>query len=452
VTLLDPPLTYPRRSARATAVPRVTVVDVRDYGVALDASVDAAPGINQAITDAFSVGGGKVHIPYGTYLVAASVVLKPGVIVAGNGVNHGYVAGSPARTAAKLQAAGGMTGYMVDTDTAGISGAAFAGVDVRGNGSTGGVRLRNASWCSVKAVHVDNMGDEGFITASNTVACVFEDLLTTNCLLTRTRAAVAGALDLDGTDHYVSRGEFSTSLTGVTDANLRVAAAVVRGTNNFVATSVGEISDTGWYVSGGSNRFVGVRADRNWGHGFVIPGGNNSLSACTALDNGQSGSNTYDGFSISGLGNQLAACSSANAAASLHRYGYNDQVNNADPSARTRYEACAAGNWLTAPFNTQGFLGSAPSMPASPVRPASGTTVIDVANTSFVVLSAYSSATTVTGFSHPVTGQSVKLLGNSNVTMQNNSTIVTNTGADKTLATDRVYEFTYYNGKWFESA
>lgn len=63
--------------------------------------------------------------------------------------------------------------------------------------------------------------------------------------------------------------------------------------------------------------------------------------------------------------------------------------------------------------------------------------------------------TTITQFVGGQDGHHIKLLANdANTTIKNNSNIVTNTGADKVLASGKVYRFTFWKatGKWHEDA
>lgn len=58
---------------------------------------------------------------------------------------------------------------------------------------------------------------------------------------------------------------------------------------------------------------------------------------------------------------------------------------------------------------------------------------------------------TVTNFLDGATAQTVRILGDGATTISNNTTIKTNTGANKLLASNRVYTFTLINSVWYES-
>lgn len=62
-----------------------------------------------------------------------------------------------------------------------------------------------------------------------------------------------------------------------------------------------------------------------------------------------------------------------------------------------------------------------------------------------------SGVVTITDFLFGQNGQTIRLLGNANTTIQNGTKIKTNTGADKTLADNIVYRFTRFNNTWYEA-
>lgn len=62
------------------------------------------------------------------------------------------------------------------------------------------------------------------------------------------------------------------------------------------------------------------------------------------------------------------------------------------------------------------------------------------------------SVITITNFVGGADGQEIKILGDGNTTIANNANISTNTGANKLLALNKVYTFTYFQSKniWAE--
>lgn len=61
-------------------------------------------------------------------------------------------------------------------------------------------------------------------------------------------------------------------------------------------------------------------------------------------------------------------------------------------------------------------------------------------------------AVTVTNFLNGSTVQTIKILGDGNTTIANNTTILTNTGANKLLAVNKVYRFTLFGSVWIEDS
>lgn len=59
---------------------------------------------------------------------------------------------------------------------------------------------------------------------------------------------------------------------------------------------------------------------------------------------------------------------------------------------------------------------------------------------------------TITNFLKGAFGQNIYILGDGFTTIANNANIKTNTGANKLLATNMFYMFTFFNGVWYEIA
>lgn len=255
-------------------------------------------------------------------------------------------------------------------------------------------------------------------------------------------------MEIYGADHIFHGVEVSTSGAALSGASLYVNAWMLAATNCMLTSCVGEISDRGWYITGDSNRFSNCRGDLNFAHDWEITGSNNLFSACFARGGGRATANTYDGWKISGTGNQFAACRADHPTASGYRYCFEDGANYSQTSLRNQYAACDGSGFGTALWKVENFLGSTPTVPINPTRPSSGTT-FDVTQSRMVVPQ-HASPTTVTNFVNGVSGQELYIIGNPNITLQNNSTIKTTTGADKVLTTNRVYQFVIYNGVWFE--
>lgn len=420
--------------------------NVLDYGAVGDGAADDSAAIQAAIDYVESLGGGIVFFPIGEY--RCNVVLKANVTLTSMGTgSFGYLPGSLDGVTLKQAAAG----FVVDTPATGIATCAVVGINFKGLGAGtagGGVRFRDVSWGAVKQCQFDNFADQAVLKNAGN-ANTFEDILTTNVLLNRTRAAVNGAIELaGGADDFLSRIEANPSLTsGVSDANLRVCALVIKAANVFASNCVGEFADYGFYTTGNNCRLVNCRADLNKGGGFYC-GGVSLYSNCLSLSNGQAAANTYDGFHVVGQGDSFANCSSSNLTSTV-RYGFYDTANFAAVSSRNKYVNCTAANYGTAAFYTEGFLGSSPIEPGIPLR--DDTAIPDTTGTTFVVLTA-AAPLTITNFTGGYSGKTIRLLGNANVTVKNNVTINTNTGADKLLAANKVYTFTNYNGVWYENA
>lgn len=67
-----------------------------------------------------------------------------------------------------------------------------------------------------------------------------------------------------------------------------------------------------------------------------------------------------------------------------------------------------------------------------------------------VYYKSHASAVTVTNFLGGSEGKEVVILGNGNTTITHGTNIFTSTGANKVLLANKIYRFTYIEGKWYE--
>ena len=106
---------------------------------------------------------------------------------------------------------------------------------------------------------------------------------------------------------------------------------------------------------------------------------------------------------------------------------------------------------IVSPVGETFQLGSRTVVAPDKIFPATsvGVTTPDVSQTS-VVVCANTGATTITNFIGGVDGQEIKVLGDGNTTVANNTTIKTNTGANKLLSATSYYTFLNHNGIWYE--
>jgi len=91
-------------------------------------------------------------------------------------------------------------------------------------------------------------------------------------------------------------------------------------------------------------------------------------------------------------------------------------------------------------------------LPESPILTAPTTvTTLSVLNTTRVKLG-NTGAVTVVDLTSGQEGQNVLFLGDGNTTFANNTKIKTSSGANKLLAANSVYSFTFFMGVWYEAA
>jgi len=91
------------------------------------------------------------------------------------------------------------------------------------------------------------------------------------------------------------------------------------------------------------------------------------------------------------------------------------------------------------------------NLPEHPVATFNGITIEDV--TGGITFKASGAAITITNFTGGSDGYAIRILGDGTTTISNNANIKTNTGANKLLAVNKIYTFTYIDADkvWYEN-
>ena len=428
------------------------VTNVKVAGVKGDGTTNDTAALQELIDTASAAGGGVLFFPRGTY--CANLVLKSGVTLTSLAGTLGHIYDNVGVATIR----GVTTSWVIDTPDRELVSAAVVGFNIRGvneKSATGGIRIRDGVDCAFRRLHIHGFQNQGILTVDGNPN-VYEDLLITACLLNRTREEAAGAFELHGSDHYVSRIEAGISglLEGTVTANQNCHAIMIAATACYLSGLVGEFSDRGFLVIGGKNRFVGCRGDHNYGHDWEVKGDGNKFSSCEALRGGLAAANTYSGFRTTGNGNVFAACTaSTTPELPSYKYCFEDTVNTANITHRNAYVGCSGANFGTAMFKSAGFLGSTMSIPNNAIRPLDAATSIDVTNAGIVYFSKrdYPTTTVVAEFIGGIEGQEITLISeNTNIVISNGPSLKTSNGTNVALAADRGYKFINYNAIWYQ--
>lgn len=427
-----------------------SVFDVRDFGATGDGTTNDTVAIQAAIDAAFAGLGGTVVFPPGNYR-CVGLVLKSGVVLQGQ---QRFRHSSMTKYGVRLTQFG--AGIVIDTPTgSACDGAEINGLQIigLGNGTAGvGIRFRDANFCAVKNVTLHGFQDEGVLVDSTSIACVFEDILTTQCLMDRSRAAKAGAMDIHGTDHQFLRVEAGCSSSSLSDSNAYICAWVIRGSQMGFQNCFGELSDIGFHflVGASGNRLTVCRADLNFAHGWEVNGSLNILSSCVGLSNGQEANDTYDNFRFTNLsiGNLTIGCLSTSVTANKPKYGFNDLVTS--DSGRNFHANPRSFLAVTAQYFCSSSSGSAFSFPSGSQRTlTANSTTPDVTGYERFI-TANSNPTTITNFAGGVEGQRILVWCNdANTTIQTDGISITLSHlSNLKLISGRIYEFVHMGGVW----
>ena len=145
---------------------------------------------------------------------------------------------------------------------------------------------------------------------------------------------ITGALDLDGTDHYIQNNELKTPgqvsgyLSGYT------VALYVRNSANWITFNTFELSERGavFAATAKGNMVMGNSSELNYGEGYNVAGYENIFIGNRAERNGLAADNTYDGYAVTGYRNQFVGNSASSLASGEYkqRYAFRDTSSNSE--------------------------------------------------------------------------------------------------------------------------
>lgn len=429
---------------------------------------DLSSYVQAAIDSANAMGGATIHCPAGQYYL--NVKTKPNVILVGargSSVRRAMpwafsVSANPGSTRFRNFA----NDWIISSATAsqsdvtsrsfGIIGIDFDAKDA--TNSTGGVRLRGPEIC-VKSCSFYGFQDQG-LEASGNIG-LFLDIIANECLKNRVRTDYVGTIEISGaSDCQIHRLEGNAQVKGlnsITNAAPYICGIKIAGNNHYVSALMGEISETGIYISASSvhHKMWGCRADNNVGPGYLINGV--VMNTCHSYNNSRTGDGLYSGFeALPGAtrimaSNCLAWTDNAPVDGTgqqrLHKYGYDFAV--------VDYLSLRLKPWVGQCFSYGHSLGwiNFPPTYGLQYTPTIGrlsvtsnaTTTPNVDGVSVIAINT-TSLSQITGLDGGMIGQQVDIYLNASatVTLVNSSSFLVNNladHADKTMRVGQVYRF-----------
>nr|DAE85889.1 MAG TPA: tail spike [Caudoviricetes sp.] len=429
---------------------------------------DLSSYVQAAIDSANTMGGATIHCPAGQYYL--NVKTKPNVILVGargTSVRRAMpwafsVSANPGSTRFRNFA----NDWIISSATAsqsdvtsrsfGIIGIDFDAKDA--TNSTGGVRLRGPEIC-VKSCSFYGFQDQG-LEASGNIG-LFEDIIANECLKNRVRTDYVGTIEISGaSDCQIHRLEGNAQVKGlnsITNAAPYICGIKIAGNNHYVSALMGEISETGIYISASSvhHKMWGCRADNNVGPGYLINGV--MMDTCHSYNNSRTGDGLYSGFeALPGAtrimaSNCLAWTDNAPVDGTgqqrLHKYGYDFAV--------VDYLSLRLKPWVDQCFSYGHSLGWINSPPTYGLQytptigrlsvTSNATTTPNVDGVSVIAINT-TSLSQITGLDGGMIGQQVDIYLNASatVTLVNSSSFLVNNladHADKTMRVGQVYRF-----------
>lgn len=271
-------------------------------------------------------------------------------------------------------------------------------------------------------------------------------------------AAPVGALEIEGTDHYITNSEVGTSRASLSTGGY-VYGVVVKGAAHWLTNVLSEVNDHGWYINGSILQLAKCRSDLNRGHGYVVDGGSGVMSGCIALSNGRETTNTYDGFIFQNQSRMMVDACIAQGTGNTHRYGFNDTQ--AEASSHNSFSStCLSINHGTAPIARMVSAGGNAGGAAIAATTggwwnvSAGATTFDAQapgwpHSNFSLNSA--SPVTMTNFTNGVVGQDLFIIGDGQTTFSHGGAfgnIRTISGSNTLAASGKLHHFKRFNNTW----
>ncbi|MCE0438247.1 hypothetical protein LVW23_22415 [Klebsiella pneumoniae] len=429
---------------------------------------DLSSYVQAAIDTANAAGGATILCPAGQYYL--NVKTKQNVILIGARANTVRRAMpwsfSTSATPGSTRFRNFANDWIVASATAsqtdvtsrsfGVIGIDFDAKDA--TNSTGGVRLRGPEFC-VKSCSFYGFQDQG-LEASGNIGLV-EDVIANNCLLNRVRSDYVGTVEISGASdcqiHRVEGNAQVTGLSSITNASPYICGIKIAGNNHYVSALMGEISETGVYISASSvhHKMWGCRADNNVGPGYLINGV--MMDTCHSYNNSRTGDGLYSGFEALPGATRIMASNclawtdsfpvDGTGQQRLHKYGYDFAV--------VDYQSLRLKPWVDQCFSYGHSLGWINSPPTYGLQytPTIGrlsvtsdaTTTPNVDGVSVIAINT-TSLSQVTGLKGGMIGQQVDIYLNASatVTLVNSSSFLVNNfsdHSDKTMRVGQVYRF-----------
>jgi hypothetical protein len=430
------------------------IINVKAAGAKGDGTTNDTTVLQGLIDTRTTESGGKgavLYFPPGTYL--ANLTLKNGVILSSLRETPGRLHASVKPVV--IKGADPTKWVITSSSSTPLYCAGVVGIDIEGDYATavGGVLIYDGTRCTFKRMHIAGFQNQGFYI-SNGGSCMVEDIMVTSCLRNRARASVAGAFQIGGTDHFVNNIEAGASLQNdlstVSSTSLYCVGVLIASNSAFYSKVYGEYSDRGVLVSGDRNRFTNCRGDHNYGINWDVSGRDNQFDVIQALDGSLTGAGTYSGVRVSGRANIFTNVRVMHNDGNFYSYAFEDTVSVTTVSERNQYVGCFGTQYVTAEWSFGStWTGAAPLHAPNITRVSSGTT-IGVQGLSVVSVQGYTAATTVTNFTGGLNGQTIYVIGDPDVTLENGANIKTSTGANLTLAANRAYTFVFFSNVWYQ--
>lgn len=299
----------------------------------------------------------------------------------------------------------------VGAESATVKGLRIEGVGV--GSKQGGVRIDGSSRrCAVSNNLIFNVGRQGILDDNKSEGVVstnisrFINNLCVNTLLDYENFDdYKGVIELRSSDYVVQEGEYVAGVGRRSESGFAVSCLVGGGGGGRISLSVFELSDAGLVLLAPMGlAVIGVRCDKNYGHGVIINNGKGVLDSLMLIQNSKGLVGQYDAIHATGGSYTVTTPRIWQLEGDKYRHAIYDTQANNDKHNKYVVPDIDAGCCADVPIIGNQYKGAQFVFADGYAKTAANGATVDVNGVNEITLSA-SNTIPIDNFSNGVSGQ-----------------------------------------------